>query len=77
MSHPSTKTEDRSVTWTAEEIANLRSETPGCRNRKHFNNAGAALMPETVVATVTDYLQLEAEVGGYEAANARASEIAA
>lgn len=49
-------------------IERARSETPGCKHITHFNNAGAALMPQPVLNAVTDYLQLEAMTGGYEAA---------
>lgn len=50
------------------DVARLRRETPGCATRIHLNNAGAALMPEPVLSAVQAHLQLEAEVGGYEAA---------
>jgi cysteine desulfurase / selenocysteine lyase len=33
-------------------IDHLRSETPGCHERIHLNNAGAALMPEPVIRTI-------------------------
>jgi selenocysteine lyase/cysteine desulfurase len=61
--------------FTAEEIERLRADTPGCLTRIHFNNAGAALMPQPVLAAAVDHLRLEAEIGGYEAAEARAAEI--
>ena len=46
-----------------------RADTPGCEHRNHLNNAGAALMPRTVLGAMQDYLQLESTIGGYEAAD--------
>lgn len=48
----------------------VRAETPGCLHRLHLNNAGASLMPLPVIDTVVEHLQLEARIGGYEAADA-------
>src|SRR5215207_9802965 len=61
----------------AEQIATWRAETPGCAHRNHLNNAGAALMPRPVIDAITDHVRLESEIGGYEAADARADAIAA
>ena len=52
-----------------------RSETPGCAYRVHLNNAGAALMPTGVLECMTRQLQLESEIGGYEAADAQAEAV--
>lgn len=51
------------------DIHKARRDTPGVSHVCHFNNAGAALMPQAVLDTMTDYLYREAEIGGYEAAD--------
>jgi selenocysteine lyase/cysteine desulfurase len=54
---------------TPQEIQEFRASTRGCRNVAHFNNAGAALMPDSVYHAVTTYLERECYIGGYEAFN--------
>src|SRR2546428_7704082 len=49
-------------------LGRWRHDTPGCRNRIHLDNAGAALMPRPVLDTLTRHLERESEIGGYEAA---------
>ena len=56
-------------------LARWRADTPGCSFRNHLNNAGAALMPSPVLDAVISHLRLESDMGGYEAAGTRASEV--
>lgn len=53
------------------DVAALRRDTPGSENVLHFNNAGAGLMPKPVLDSVIRHLELEADIGGYEAYDAR------
>eukprot|EP00051_Salpingoeca_urceolata_P006300 m.83567 g.83567 ORF g.83567 m.83567 type:complete len:448 (-) comp14770_c0_seq1:149-1492(-) len=56
---------------TAIDVDKVRSDTPGCRKGLvHLNNAGAALMPSCVLEAQKSYLDLEAQMGGYEAHDA-------
>lgn len=55
----------------SDRLERWRADTPGCERCIHLNNAGAALMPESVTQAVTSHLFLEAEIGGYEAAYLR------
>ncbi len=59
------------------DIQRARYETPGVAHVRHFNNAGAALMPTPVLQATTTYLHREAEIGGYETADEYADVLAA
>jgi selenocysteine lyase/cysteine desulfurase len=62
-------------TFSPEEIQQLRNETAGTKNVIHLNNAGAGLMPDIVSGAQLEYIRLESEIGGYEAAALRADTI--
>jgi selenocysteine lyase/cysteine desulfurase len=53
----------------------LRAATPGCTQRVHLNNAGAALCSRATIDTVVAHLELEGRIGGYEAAERRAPQL--
>lgn len=56
-------------------VDQVRADTPGVDHVVHFNNAGSALVPRSVLDTVVDHLELEAHIGGYEATTARGAEL--
>jgi selenocysteine lyase/cysteine desulfurase len=55
------------------DVIRARRDTPGVAHVVHFNNAGAALMPQPVLAATQQYLHHEALYGGYETADAYAA----
>jgi selenocysteine lyase/cysteine desulfurase len=59
----------------ARDLLRWRGDTPGCSRLVHLNNAGAALAPKTVREAVRAHLDLEDQLGGYEAAESQAPAI--
>jgi selenocysteine lyase/cysteine desulfurase len=45
-----------------------RAQTPGVQHGTHLLACGSALMPQVVMDAITAHIQLEAQIGGYEAA---------
>ncbi|MBK8501714.1 MAG: aminotransferase class V-fold PLP-dependent enzyme [Saprospiraceae bacterium] len=56
-------------------IEQWRSDTPGSLHCTHLNNAGASLMPTKVIDAIKLHIDLEAKMGGYEAAAHQADAI--
>ncbi len=53
------------------DVARARQETPGCTHVLHFNNAGAALMPQPVFDAVTAHWTSELTIGGVRGRGSR------
>ena len=53
----------------------IRTNTPGCKQVMHFNNAGSSLVSQSTLDVQLQYLQEEAIYGGYETANKYADKI--
>lgn len=51
------------------DIDRIRADTPAASRLTYLHNAGAALMPTTVVAAMKQHIDLESEIGGYAAAD--------
>lgn len=54
-------------------LTRLRAETPTCASLIQLNNAGAALTPTPVMEALLGHLQLEQQIGAYEAAESNAA----
>jgi len=59
------------------DVAAERSRTAGTAGRHYFNAAGAGLVSDGVLEAVVTHLRREQRVGGYEAANEVADDVAA
>ncbi|GLZ80260.1 aminotransferase class V [Actinorhabdospora filicis] len=70
------KDHDSATEYFAKALAGLRADTPGVTEVVHFNNSGAGLVPRPVLAASLEHLELEARVGGYEAAALREDAVA-
>ncbi|MEM6730625.1 MAG: aminotransferase class V-fold PLP-dependent enzyme [Myxococcota bacterium] len=53
------------------DLDRIRAETPGTHRGVHLLAAGSSLPSEAVLHAISEYLELEAAVGGYDAARIR------
>jgi selenocysteine lyase/cysteine desulfurase len=69
---------DPTMTATiSDDLLRWRADTPGCSRVVHLNNAGAALVPRPVRDAIRAHLDLEDQLGGYEAAESEAASLRA
>lgn len=59
------------------DIDQIRADTPAAQRLVYLHNAGAALMPTSVVAAMKQHIDLESEIGGYAAADREADRLEA
>jgi cysteine desulfurase/selenocysteine lyase len=57
------------------DVDKARALTPGCERVLHLNHAGASLLPQPVLDAMIGHLELESQIGGYEAAEAAAPQL--
>ncbi len=57
------------------DLDKIRSETPSTQQILHFNNAGSSLTPKPVQDYLSDYLDSDAALGGYETAEQRKDDL--
>ncbi|MGU9979846.1 aminotransferase class V-fold PLP-dependent enzyme [Phreatobacter sp. HK31-P] len=57
------------------DLARIRADVPAVERRAYLHNAGAGLMPRQVVDAMKAHLDLEAEIGGYAAADREAARL--
>jgi selenocysteine lyase/cysteine desulfurase len=65
------------VEATLIDIDRIRADTPAAQRLVYLHNAGAALMPTSVVAAMKQHIDLESEIGGYAAADREADRLEA
>lgn len=56
-------------------IDQVRADTPGCMDVIHFNNAGSSLPTQKTLDAMISYLNMEAKIGGYEAARLKSDSL--
>ena len=56
-------------------IEQIRTDTPFCQDKLFVNSAGSSLQPTVVLDAINNYLQKEAQFGGYKVADTHPDEI--
>jgi hypothetical protein len=61
--------------FSTEEIAQFRKDTPVCSHVIHLNSAGSSVMPQIVINAIQNHIELEDNIGGYEASDLKEKDI--